>query len=341
MKLDTTVKTKGLNTGIWKPTGPYITDEGTPTACFDWNKWEPELNKFIPKKLDPSVFYEMGSFLLPTTCCFDCTNDSPCCIAPPCCLCPQIQKCQSSQAGLAPKLAGKISEPEELFGKLLSVRNPKCPPEMQGVFWQRESSQLEHLITFEAGDWTSDGLLVNRRQTFEWSFPDNLLAYSFFMGRTYNWQRTEISPSRRWFFLGEGNQFALFVNENDVFYDADDKKVDWIAPGDLLRLCPDLDKDGKINGLGWGYCARRVAYYDQAGKLVLTDAYQELLARTKLEKKSCLCFMLPTCLMSTEAIAAAKKRLSDTQYFNVRPPQEQMGCYIEMGMKGLEELPAE
>lgn len=339
------LKTHGENysTGAWELRGPLVKGEGTPEAYIEWATLEPILEKSMPKTFDPTPFYFQFRCCRPgwhcNLCCLDCTDESNTCIEFPCCFCRPFVQWRSNKAGLPPMLEARISEPEDLFGKLMSRTNPKCPPEWQGVFWQRDSSQLERLITFEDGDWEDHGRLALRRQAYGWTFPSNCAGYLFFAGRAYLWQRLEVSPSGRWAYIND-KQFIVRINAKDdirypeVSKHADDcilgesgipyepgAKVSHLHPGDMLRI-DWQDPTDPTKGVGWSYTVHRVAHKEN-GRVVLDPAYKDLLARSQIPSQSCcICCLPPDCCMSTKAAEDLKIRVGDKMYFNLRPEND-------------------
>lgn len=214
----------------------------------------------------------------------------------------------------------KISEPENLFGKMLAApAHPRCPEELRGVFWQRDSSSVETMLTFQEADWESDRL-ASKRQIYNWTFVTNWYSYLFNVGRATAYMPINMSPSGKWLFFG-GGQYAYRIQPGDVFFTEDGERIDYIRPGDWMRINW-VDEADPAKGVSWQYLVQRVAFLNDEGEIVTTEYYDTLheLAQMKSPSWCNLC----ACTCNSEDIEKLKVLHNDTQVYFLPPAPSQM-----------------
>eukprot|EP00930_Biecheleria_cincta_P016192 TRINITY_DN13267_c0_g1_i3.p1 TRINITY_DN13267_c0_g1~~TRINITY_DN13267_c0_g1_i3.p1 ORF type:complete len:321 (+),score=35.75 TRINITY_DN13267_c0_g1_i3:49-1011(+) len=275
----------------------------------DWKTWETLANANLPKTYEPSPYQLPGRIAG-----IDCSRRTNFCSCPTAC----YFKCKIACSGVSRMQTLKISEPEQLLKKMCDVSpDPFCPDFLQGVFWQRDSSSVETLITFQEANWSSP-TLASKHQVYNWSFTPMWLSYFFNAGRGTAWMRIEVSPSGKWLLL-DNDQFAYLVQPGDTFKDLQGEVLDFTKPGDLMRINFN-DPVDPSKGVLWQYLAQRVGYLDGTGKLNTTEAYKELLRRAQIPSQS-FCGLCACCL-GQEAIADLDIMQSDEQILFSPPIQQ-------------------
>lgn len=278
---------------------------------MDWSKWEPLATSNLPTTYEPQAMQLHGRIAG-----IDCSRRTNFCSCPT----EAYFRCQVACSGVSNIQTLKISEPEQLFRKMCEARQDfRCPEFLRGVFWQRDSSSVETLITFHEANWISPQL-ASKHQIYNWTFTPKWLSYLFNATRGHAWMRIEVSPSGKWMLL-DNDQFAYIVQPGDTFKDLQNQVLSEIKPGDMMRI-NFKDPLDPSKGISWQYLVQRVGYIDDAGSLQTTEAYPELLRRALLPSQS-ICGLCACCL-SQEAIADLNIMQSDEQILISPPEQEDL-----------------
>mmetsp|Transcript_42008 Transcript_42008/g.110883 ORF Transcript_42008/g.110883 Transcript_42008/m.110883 type:complete len:357 (-) Transcript_42008:131-1201(-) len=182
-----------------------------------------------------------------------------------------------------------LLEPDEWFTKMLSTgTSPNFPSELlKGIYWMDGNLSGEVLTTFHDANWTTPSVGL-KLWWFNWVTDYNLigcfmktLSASTCFSLT---NRIEVSPNKKWVMLSFGtaprkadgaNTCWMYVpQKGDKFKRLDGTELQWEL-GDLMRINHEspYSADAEVN---YQYMARRVAYLDEDGKLVKTQAYEEL-----------------------------------------------------------------
>jgi hypothetical protein len=203
----------------------------------------------------------------------------------------------------------KISEPNDLFGKMLAApAHPLCPEELRGVFWQRDSSDAETMLTFQEAHWehiNTDGHFGLKPQIYNWTFVPIWWSAKFNSSRANLKLPINASPSGKWLNFG-GGQYAYHVQPGDEFFSEEGARIDYIRPGDWMRI-DWVDEADPSKGVSWQYLVQRVAFLNDEGELVTTEHYDTLLELARMPSPSCCnCFACVCC-------PEAKRRLDQLQ----------------------------
>eukprot|EP00929_Paragymnodinium_shiwhaense_P014410 TRINITY_DN122319_c0_g1_i1.p1 TRINITY_DN122319_c0_g1~~TRINITY_DN122319_c0_g1_i1.p1 ORF type:complete len:361 (+),score=51.88 TRINITY_DN122319_c0_g1_i1:39-1085(+) len=239
-----------------------------PVSSADWEDFE--------RKVTPPVPYAPPQL---NNCC--CLSVAYCMMRFPCCGCVQTctQRCCCSTWKLQ-KLA--ISDPDELFMQMLSVKNPACPEYLKGIWWMEDDVAPEGLLTFQDAEWFADGPFV-KDGWHGWSYASNSIGGLGLIG--LNWlsnPRTQFEPAPggRWIGIRFSDRkpfnFIYVLNDGDVLRRPDGSLVDFTPGEDLLRQTfSSFDPQTPVL---YQYLVRRVAYLDADGSLVKTKHYEKLKA---------------------------------------------------------------
>eukprot|EP00931_Biecheleriopsis_adriatica_P115789 TRINITY_DN91541_c0_g1_i1.p1 TRINITY_DN91541_c0_g1~~TRINITY_DN91541_c0_g1_i1.p1 ORF type:complete len:321 (+),score=65.57 TRINITY_DN91541_c0_g1_i1:40-963(+) len=286
--------------------GPFASDG------IDWSTWEPLAMANLPTTYEPAP-YQLPSRIAG----LDCSRRTSFCGCCPMAACFRMRVACDGVSGMQQL---KISEPEQLLKKMCEATpSPMSPEFLRGVFWQRDSSSIETLVTFQEANWTSPKLAL-KQQIYNWTFTPMWLSYLINWGRANFWLRIEVSPSGKWM-LFDDDQFCYTVQPGDTFKDSKGKVLDYIRPGDMMRINFDDARDPS-KGVSWQYLVQRVAYLDQEGKLNTSEAYKELLRRAQLPSQSA-CGLFACCL-SEQALADLEIMQSDEQILYTPPKQQEL-----------------
>jgi len=247
--------------------------------------------------------------------------------------------------------ASRISN-DEIFYELLdpSRESPTAPDFLRGVWWLKENLAPETLITIHNWAWKSSakslgpGKPAPKKPTgpvglgavlYNWTSDPTLSGCCFasFVGGLVNIQ---IHPEGKWialaFFRDPSKDSRVFwdwiyvVQEGDEFYSPDGEKLDYLTPGNLIRLTwsqQDVYECDNAN-LNYMYTPLKVATLDKDGKTLVRHhpAYDDLQKRaTQRAKKRPCCFGRLACnLSSLERLEFALEELSDKQMWTPSPP---------------------
>mmetsp|Transcript_49238 Transcript_49238/g.159588 ORF Transcript_49238/g.159588 Transcript_49238/m.159588 type:complete len:303 (+) Transcript_49238:116-1024(+) len=236
---------------------------------------EPILDQHIPKTYDPEPAGLPVALLG-----FDCSRRGRCCACCAGCIFDVAASCGGSEAR-----TGYISNPEQMFGDMLRLKaDEDCPDRFRGVFWQRDSSTVETLISLHEADWQPGGLFASKRQILSWTIVPSCFGYLFWVPRTGALRMTmAVSPSGKWAVF-DGNQFMYALQPGDTFTHADGSPAD--VGHDYMRI--NFKDNDPTKGVTWQYLVQRVAYLDKEGTVRTTKAYEDLKARaTEPSVKQC------------------------------------------------------
>jgi len=285
----------------------------TNSDLYDWEKYEKLLDQMRPTTYKPSIM-ALGSKIGKCWTGVDLSARSNCCLTPSWLTWKAVE---SSKPMAGKAIFSKISEGVPMFEELLKGSvNPNCPDDFLGVWWQRDGSGAETLITWHEADWKSKKEAA-KQEIYGWTFTPSWMGYLVSAGRFSNTLPVDISPSGKWVRLG-GNQFIYTVQPGDSFTDPDTgAKVEYIKAGDKMRVqlndCLDPSK-----GWGWQYLVQQIAYKDATGKVVLTEHYDELKRRATYETAS-ICYNNFVCCPTEDQEIQLYSSIRDEQFFYVRP----------------------
>jgi len=216
---------------------------------------------------------------------------SPFCASPvvPCC-CAQCCYCCFNPT----RDVVQISNPDEWFIKMLSTgTSPKCPPHLQGIWWMQDNIAHEELGTFHDGEWATERLGL-KSLAFNWTRASTCFGAILhtFVAWNKNTIRCEISPDGRWLNLAgsSGDPVWIYKIQPDDRFALPGGGELKTGPGEMMRLSfkDQMDTNSELT---FQYRVRRVAYLDEAGSLVKTEAYDELAALVALPQRpqGCCC----------------------------------------------------
>jgi len=124
-----------------------------------------------------------------------------------------------------------------------------------------------------------------------------------------------MSPSGKWLFFGDG-QYAYRIQPGDEFFTEDGERIDYIRPGDWMRINW-VDEADPAKGVAWQYLVQRVAYLNEDGEIVKTEYYDTLLELAQMQSPSWC--NLCACTVNREGIEKLKILHNDPQVFFLPP----------------------
>lgn len=245
------------------------------------------------------------------------THRAPIGAAPPCCFAQGLVCCAKAMFAPWCKLdVFRMSDPDEAFKKLLASCNPDCPDMMKGVWWMQDSPDANIIVTFHEADWSSTKKSATKQALFNWSADYGTCQGALTIVSGCAPQHIEVSEDGKWIcFLAPGYsrpQFAYVMQPGDVLRKPNGEVVS-CDPGDWVRVNYS-DSYNPSSTVALQYRVRRIAYYDEFGALVKTDAYDEYVksAKAPLPHEGCCCNYF-FCGLSNSEIAEDFQAMSDEQ----------------------------
>lgn len=179
-----------------------------------------------------------------------------------------------------------------LYTNFLHPFNPHCPKELQGVFWMRDNVQApETIVCFNGWAWKSNpvgrkGMVGMGTLKYNWSHEPTNYGADFILATADAVGGVQIHPSGKWISLmmipsdptdvnGEITYFWIYVIQpGEEFFDQDGKKIDYLQPGDLLRLSWNGTDpySCKNEDMSYFYTPRKIAHLDDNGKTVINES---------------------------------------------------------------------
>ena len=189
--------------------------------------------------------------------------------------------------------SGTLSQPDEMFAAMLSLpASSHCPDSLSGLWWQRDSSIVETLITFSDAAWAPGGKLAIKRQVAAWSIVPSAIGFCNWRNRAgaEATMSVQLSPSGDWILFDgwveggkKGGQWAFKVKPGDaITMDADGSPTD-ICPGDWVRVSFSDPFRPRRDEITWTYLVQRVAWLDEGGGIVRGAAYEGLRRRALMK----------------------------------------------------------
>lgn len=172
----------------------------------------------------------------------------------------------------------QMSAPDETFKKLLANCHPDCPDMLRGVWWMQDNTDCYSIVTLQDGIWSSKKSGVKNCR-YNWSADYGTCYGAIGITCAGGKMLIEVSDDGKWVcFLKPGYktpEWAYVMQPGDELKRPSGEVVD-CPPGDLVRMNFD-DAYNPSSAMYYQYRLRRIAYYDEAGNLVKTDAYNEYL----------------------------------------------------------------
>jgi len=246
---------------------------------IDWDKWEkPAAQKpliYDPPQLKTGWFHKEACPYINWW-----QQRSPCCAEPifPCCCACCVYRCCVGDIEYL-----DFAEPDEWMKKMLSTgTSPNCPKKFQGIYWMHDNiAAHEHLVTWHDADWATDKLALKELR-HNWTRGPTIFGacLSAFVNLRGNSLRLEISPNEKWISIAgsDGNPTWMYIPTPGETYTRPDGEV--IVPDyeELQRI--QFNNDADFNSdIVYQYRVRKIAYIDDEGNLVKTDAYKDLANR--------------------------------------------------------------
>lgn len=316
----------------------YWHPESEGFVLFDWDKWLAK-NPSVPKVYGPpqrsSYFRTWSSiplwwwnrscYLQPLAfCCRPCSPK------------PEMERISDVKSGA-------------LFTGLLGPNpNPENIPEpfRNKLLWTRENIAPETLISFNRWAWrsnTPEGRVVGVGTLgIDWSNDASCFGLVFAYQQPKSFANVQVSPDGKWILLnafrdpkkgGKMNYLWMYVvQEGDVFTSTDGKVLDWVKPGDLLRVTWNQNDPYECNNelVNYMYFIRTVATLDEEkGTVTLEEEnFSELFTNATNDPGcgTCLatcCYTCSCCMSGEDRFDFQVSNISDRQIFSpsATPPE--------------------
>lgn len=318
---------------FWHPESPNFT-------IIDWKKWYAQ-NPTVPKVYDPPQrstllrglksipmwWWTRSCYFQPLA--FWCRS----CIAPNK---PQMERISDVESGaLFTGLLGRHPNPENVPEPL---RNK--------LLWTRHNIAPETLVSFNRWAWraqTAEGRVIGLGDLeHDWTDDTSMFGVCFARGQKNLYANVQMSPDGKWILVnafrdptknGVANYLWMYVvQKDDVFTYPDGGVLDFVKPGDLLRLSWNGEDpyDVDPSKLNYEYFPRVVATLNEERGTVdmVEENFSELLEKATADPGCGTC--LTTCGYSCSCCMAGEDRfdlqvsyLSDRQIFDpaATPPE--------------------
>mmetsp|Transcript_92564 Transcript_92564/g.258778 ORF Transcript_92564/g.258778 Transcript_92564/m.258778 type:complete len:284 (+) Transcript_92564:67-918(+) len=238
----------------------------------EWAAWEAGAKS--PEVYDPPQKRSFND-------CINCPLRFPC----PCCV-PCVRGCCCYSLG---SRRVSLHQPDEWFAEMLRQKHPNCPEEFTGIWWMKDNTAAEGLLTLQDGAWETPKLM-RKSAKYNWTVDacnlwGAILTANFWVrGGNHTFSR---SLSGKWLqiaVVGSAANFIYVVQPGDVVKHKDGTPLDLTPGEDMIRISYEDLKGQKAS---FQYLARRVAYLDGSGALVKTKYYDELVEVARNSDKCC------------------------------------------------------
>lgn len=326
-----------LDPNRWNP------NENYPFELIDWEKWE-SLNPAPPKVYDPPQRYTYyGSALsIPLwwwnrSCYFQPLAN--CFIS--CCPCNPKKK-----------VARISTDADDLFEQLLvpPIDSSLVPePFRNHLFWTADNNAPETLVSFNRFAWRKQeegGRVIGLGSArYDWT-NDRTCFGCFFASLPELFGAIQVSPNGKWILLNAttylagslfksaGNYMYLYVvQEDDEFTTPDGEVIDYVKPGDLVRLSWDGSDPYQCDNskLTYMYFPRKVATIDEETGIITKNPvhFDEMIRRATNDagKRGETCCYCCACNMSgPERWDFQTQNINDYQIYSpaAQPPSAEI-----------------
>ncbi len=305
----------------------YWNPENKGFEIIDWERWYATEPK-VPSVFDPPQRKNLGGCLLAPMYWWNrsCYFQPLAAILHSCCTCkPEMDR---------------ISKGDSLFKKMLIPEHasPDAPEELRNhLYWTENNIAPETLIGF--GSWafrkqTEEGRVIGVGD-ISINFTNDPTCWGYIFA--INSQRTKAlvqrSPDGKWISLqtidspsAKGTKcnylFIYVVQEGDEFRTVEGEPMDYVKPGDIVRVTWDESNPYETDNskLKYLYFPRKVASINENGEVVLNDSHYEALLKNATNDASDMCcktccFTCALCMSAEERFQFQVGNISDLQVF--------------------------
>jgi len=299
---------------------------------IDWEKWEAN-NPAPPKIFDPPQKLGYNSYLFTPLWWWNRSiycQPIPAILHASCC---------------APKSRSGLLSEDKIYKEMLRPHpdSENIPEPLRDVLlWTENNIAPETLISFNGWAWrpqSEKGRTVGLGSLgFDWSSDPTCLGFSYAFKLTTRYGQIQASPNGKWLSLvtfgnpadAEGEVIYLYmyiVQEGDEFKTPDGKVMDYVKPGDLIRLTWGKGKEGPYfcdnDKLTYSYFPRKVAILDDNGSVQKNPLhYNELQTHATNKPGNCCetcCYTCACCMNGTERFDFQTSNISNLQYYEPAP----------------------
>lgn len=300
-------------------------------VIMDWKKWE-SLNYSIPENYNPPQKNFLNSWKnIPMW-----WNHRSWLFCPiPYCV---LSSCCSPKETMA-----YLTDGNKVINDMLGPHpdSSKVPEAVRNsLFWMEDNIAAETLFSFNRAAWrsqTPEGRVIGVGN-LGYDFTNDVNVYgailSFLLkSRYYNFQQ---SPDGKWILVAVFNDpnnveeeiqyiWVYVVQEGDVFKSEDGNVIDFVKPGDIIRITFQNQSDPyDISSMKYWYFPRRVATLDEATGQVNTVSphYDDMMKKVNTDQDQCCetCGFCCSCGWSAEdRFNYAISYPSNVQVYNCAP----------------------
>lgn len=266
------------------------------------------------------------------------------------CYCEPIPSCLHSCCAFTKPEMDRISNEYSLFKKLLKPENmsQSAPEELRNhLFWTENNVAPETLVNFGSWAWREQtkenrvigvGAVVN-----DWTNDATCMGYLFSLQASTRVATVQRSPDGKWIALvtiGDPSSkenktnyvFIYIVQEGDEFRTVDGEVMDYVKPGDIVRITWDTSNPYETDNskISYLYFPRKVASINEGGELELNSPHYEtllMMATNDASDKCCetCCYTFTCCTSSEERYNFQVNHVNDRQVFKMSsaPPTSQ------------------
>jgi len=173
---------------------------------------------------------------------------------------------------------------------LMKSLNPKCPEELQGIYWLRDHIQPTTLLTFHDCDW-SDNKKTARSLGSNWIKSDTLYgvlsSFSFYIGKCCFDMPVHFSSNGKWILVNFAGLrvYWLYVFQKEMkLVRKYDGQIINVLKGDLMRI--DYEKwDDPNSKIKYIYILQKIIIPGPNNTFKKTQGYNEFIKRVNTINK--------------------------------------------------------
>jgi len=297
---------------------------------IDWQKWL-ATNPTVPKVYNPPQSEKLsGRTSIPmwwwARSCY--VQPISCCLHSCCAVKPEMER---------------ISDGDALFRGLLNPENTSDDaPDVLGnhLLWTQDNIAAETLINFGSMAWrkqSDEGRVIGLGTALnDWTNDVTCFGYGTSIYMNTRFFVVQRSPDEKWYALSGFSSpepetecsfmFIYVVQEGDQYETPDGNIIEYVKPGDLVRVSWDNTNPYETDNskLSYMYFPRRVASINSEGLLVKNSPHIEDLlkvATSDASDKCCetCCYTCSCCMSPVDRFVFQTSHISDRQVFRKAP----------------------
>ena len=284
-------------------------------VIFDWEKWD-RMNVKVPTVYDPPQRYTM----------YQGWKSAPMWWWHRSWFCWPLPGCYLSCCSPKPFQAKLTDKNQKVFKDLLrpNFDSSKVPkPLRNSLFWMEDNIAAETLFSFNRWSWRSQsetGRVIGVGHLGK-DFTGDVNMYGAAIAKYMDsaYVNAQMSPDGKWLLLttfkdphnvDEECQFLFMyvVQPGDVFKTKDGNIIEYVEPGDLIRVTYNISDPYDVSTMKYLYFPRRVATIDEKTRTItmISPHYEDLMRKATANPGIGMCCR--TCCYTCYCCASAEKR---------------------------------